>query len=222
MTGQSWWRVCLAAGVVIIVVQGWMGTVENTDPCGSTDGMPAILEFELVRTPDDVGALFGSEPCRSQLADALDQINTIDIFAFIPAFTSFLILGALALRGSGRPIAFLAVLVALAAGLCDQAEDQILLDISANLPGTQAQIDWLFWLVRGKFSLLGVAPILIGFLMQRLDRMEKTLGAIMIVGGVVAVAGTFGTYGLMMPGIGVGWVALLIAATKNSFRSRTD
>lgn len=222
MTSQNWWPACLVAGVCVIFVQGFMGTVENTEPCGSTDGMPAILAFELVRTPEDVDALFGSEPCRGQLTGAMDQINTIDIFAFIPAFTSFLILGALAMQGSGRWIALLAVLAALAAGLCDQAEDQILLKITASLPGTQSQIGWLFWIVRGKFALLGVAPILIGFLMQRLDRMEKTLGVIMIVGGVVAVAGTFGSYGLMMPGIGVGWVALLIAATKNSFRSRTD
>lgn len=217
MTSQSWWRLCLIAGIAVIVVQLWMGTVGNTEPCGPSDGLPSILAFELVCSPSDVDALFGSEPCRGQLATAMDQINTIDVFAFIPAFTSFLIFAALALQGRGKRISWMAVIVAIAAGLCDQAEDQILLDISSNLPGTQPQIDRLFWFVRGKFALLGVAPILIGSLMLKGDRLEIVLAVFMIVGGGVAVIGAFGPYQVMAPGIGVGWVALLAVALRNSF-----
>jgi hypothetical protein len=222
MSNQIWWRLCLAAGIIVIVIQAVMATVEGTEACGGDGSLASILVFELVRSPADVDALFGDEPCRSRLSEAMDQINTIDVFAFIPAFVSFLAFGALSVRSQGRRRALLAIVAAIVAGLCDQIEDQILFDITANLPGTQPQIDWLFFLVRAKFALLGIAPILIGSLLMTVGRSEFVLGLVMIGGGVAATVGTLGPYQLMGPGIASGWVALLIAAVRNSFWSTTD
>ena len=217
MSNQTWWRLCLAAGGLIIFFQAVMASVEDTEACGPDGGLPSILAFELVRSPADVDALFGDEPCRSRLSQAMDQINKIDAFAFIPVFVSFLVFGAISLRSNGRRRASLAIAAAIVAGICDQIEDQILFRITANLPGNQSQIDWLFWMVRTKFALLGVAPTLIGSLLIKAGRWEFVLGIVMVAGGITAVFGTFGHYQLMSPGIAVGWVALLIAAVKNSF-----
>ncbi len=221
MTSKDWWRLCLAAGFIVIVIQVAMGTTQNTEPCGPAGGLPSILAFELVRGPEDVAALFGDDPCRSRLVEAMNRINMIDAWAFIPAFVSYLVLGALAVRAHGRTIASLAIITAIAAGLCDEAEDQILLNITGDLPGTQVQIAWLFWLVRAKFALLGISPILIGILLFMQGRLEKFLGVVMIVGGAIAVIGTLGTYILLGPGIAITWIALLMAAMRNSIQ-RTD
>ncbi len=217
MAVQKWWRLCLAAGIIVVVVQAVMGTVPNTEPCGPTNGLPAILAFELVRSPADVEVLFGNEPCRSRMIKAMDQINSIDAFLFIPAFVSLLVLGALAVSPQGRLLAALAIVVTIVAGICDQLEDQILLNITASMPGEQSQIDYLFWLVRIKFAMLGIGPVFIGSLLLRMRRLESGLGLLMVAGGIAATIGTLGSYQLMTPGIGIGWIALLIAAARNSF-----
>jgi hypothetical protein len=148
----------------------------------------------------------------------MDHINTIDVFAFIPIFVAFLVFGAFSVRQPGHRRASLAIAAAAVAGICDQIEDQILFRITADLPGTQSQIDWLFWMVRIKFAMLGIAPILIGSLLTKTGQLGLVLGLVMIAGGIAAILGTFGQYHLMSPGIAVGWVALLIAAIRHSFR----
>ncbi len=216
MSGRIWWRLCFTAGLIVIAIQLAMGSIDGTEPCGPDLGLPAILAFELVTGPDDVDRLFGQEPCRSRLAAAMDQINMVDI-VFIPAFVCFLVFGAVALRSASALVAWLGVATAIVAGSFDQTEDQILLAITADLPGTQSQIDLLYWLVRGKFLLLGIAPILIGLMLYKLGPLEKGLAVVMSVGGLVAIAGVTGQYQLMTPGIAAGWIALLIAATRHSF-----
>ena len=133
MSERLAWSLCLAAGLVLVGFTILLGSVENMRACDGVTALDPMIRFEWVRTDDDVRALFGEEPCRSTLAAAMDRSNRIDVFAYIPTFTLFQLLAVWALRRHGRRLAIAAAVAAIVAALCDQAEDQILLAITAAL-----------------------------------------------------------------------------------------
>ncbi len=211
MSERLAWMLCLAAGLVLVGLTILLGGVEGMRACDGGTALDPMIRFEWVRSVTDVQALFGDEPCRSTLAAAMDRANRIDIFAYIPTFTLFQLLAAWALRGAGRRIALTASVAAIVAALCDQAEDQILLAITAALPGEQGQIDLLFWLVRVKFALLAFAAACIGLLLVRARDATRWHGLAMIGAAAVALAG-LAEPRLLTAGIGLAWAALLFAA----------
>ncbi len=220
MTVKNWWRLCAIAGFGVLAVSYIIGTIPNVDvACGGSSELRPILAFEFARTPADIAALFGEDPCRSRLVRAMDTLNIIDVFAFIPLFVAFLVTGAMAVKEHGRTLALLAAIIAVIAGLCDQAEDQILFAITPNLPGTQAQLDWLFWFVHVKFAGLALAGMAIGWLAFRDSLFGKGVGAMMIVGGLVSLFGLTGSdwWPLASLGLVLAWVPLWAYAIWSGF-----
>jgi hypothetical protein len=218
MSSRTAWILCLVAGLAVVALTFVLAGVD-VRACDGGTALDPIIRFEWVRTVDDVRALFGEEPCRSRLAAAMDRVNRIDVWAYIPAFTLFQLFAAWALRGSGRGLAIAAAAAALVAAVCDQAEDQILLAITASLPGEQGQIDLLFWLVRTKFALLALAAAFLGLLLARTPGTTRWLGTAMIVGSAIALAGLVAPQ-LLTPGIALAWTALLVAALLQVVRGR--
>ncbi len=212
MTSRIAWSLCAVAGLAVIVITRLMGGLEGCD------GLPgAVIRFEWVRTPAEVEALFGSEPCRSALVAGMDRLNRIDSLAFIPAFTLFQLFAARALRSHGRRLAASVAAAAVVAGLCDWGEDRLLFAITAALPGDQSLIDPLFWLVRAKFALLALAAAGLGLLLTRTGGAARWIGWLMIACGAVALAGLADPR-LLGPAIGLAWAALLGAAVLNVVR----
>lgn len=218
MSSRIAWGLCAVAGAAVIAITLMMGSVEGVRACDGAQSPSPVIRFEWVRTVADVQALFGEEPCRSRLAAAMDRVNRIDAVAFIPAFTLFQLIAAFALRGNGRVIAAAVALAAFVAALCDVAEDRLLLAITAALPGQQALIDPLFWLVRAKFALLALAAAGLGLLLTRTGGASRWIGWIMIACGALALAGLADPR-LLGPGIGVAWTALLAAAVLHLVRA---
>jgi len=219
MTSKRWWQLCAVAGAVIVGVQLFAAFADH-EACGPTDGLAPILAFELVHSPAEVDALFGSEPCRSRFAAAMDKINRIDMYLFIPALVCFLGCGALAAGGGAASVAWATVILVIVAGVCDQAEDQILLAITAELPGTQSQIDWLFYLVRIKFALLGIISVAMGALLAGHGGWTRGAALMLIVSGLMVIAAIFGAYWLLMPAIALSWLTLWIVALGGAFQSK--
>jgi hypothetical protein len=219
MSSRTAWILCLVAGVALVALTVVMGAAGGVRACDGITSPDAMIRFEWVRTVEEVRTLFGDEPCRSSLAAAMDRMNRIDVLAFIPAFTLFQIFAALALRGSGKGVAMAALAAAIVAAICDQWEDQILLAITGALPGEQAMIDRLFWLVRIKFALLASAAACLGLLLARSRGAARWLGMAMILGAVIALAGLAQPQ-LLTPGIALAWAALLIAAAVQVVRLR--
>lgn len=221
MSERLAWRLCLVVGLVLVGLTLLIGSVEGMRACDGSAALDPMIRFEWVRTVDEVRALFGAEPCRSTLAGAMDGANRIDIFAYIPTFTLFQLFAAWALHRWGRHVALTAAAAAIVAAVCDQAEDQILLAITASLPGEQGQIDMLFWLVRVKFALLAVAGACLGLLLTRRTGATRWLGIAMIVGAAVALVGQAAPQ-LLTPGIALAWTALLIAALISVVRGSSS
>lgn len=187
------------------------GRIPGLVACGPTGDNGPIIAWELARTPAEVAALFGVDPCRSTLIAAQRTALWLDGFGFIPAYTAFLSLAAWAAAGRRAwPI----VTALLVAGVADEVEGVLLFANLAELPGTQPQLDALFWVVRLKFLLLALATAAIAALLAW-SRRTVAFG-FGIVAGFGAIRALLGFFALpeprMMQGFTVAWVALLALA----------
>ena len=210
MTTRRAWTLCAVAGVVAFVATFVMGRVPGLKPCGPTMLSNAILAFEFARSPADLNLLFGVEPCRSTLIAAQRIDLLLDGLWFIPAYTAFLSLAALASGVAWRRWLVGALLVA---GLSDQVEGLILWALLGALPGTQGLLDALWAAVHLKFALLAVGTAAIGVAAQGPAWWQRLAGTVMIGGGCYAAASLIlAKHGQMMVGFSLGWFSLLALA----------
>jgi hypothetical protein len=221
LTTRVYWALSLIAGIAIIIVAAQLAAIPHQRACDGNHALGAVLRFELVTSPADVARFFGDGACRERLTTAMDAVNRFDSMAFIPAFTLFQIFAALALRGEYRHtrmrlIALGVVNAALFAGALDLLENIRLLEIAwtirAGNAASDVAISQLYWLVRIKFALLGLAAVGLGVMLaQRGTRLWKLLGTLATVGGFVCLAGLI-AHSLLMPGVLLAWSVVLVAA----------
>ena len=205
------WQRSAIAGALALIAAVLFARIPALQTCGPAIGVSPIEAFEIVRSPADVAALFGSEPCRSRLADAERTGLLLDSLWFVPCYVGFLCSAALATGArAGRWIAVAVVIAAL----CDEGENALLWVISRNLPGTQATIDALFILVRLKFALLALAVAAIAAALASARRLAPVLASLPIAaGGLLSLSGLVRMpNGRLMLGSFVAWAALLLAA----------
>jgi hypothetical protein len=221
LSATSAWRLCAAAGLATLIASTAFGWIQGLTPCGDSGGAGAILAFELARTPQAIAALFGAEPCTSRLAAAQAQALWLDLLGFIPAYSAFLALGAAALRPGARQLATAAIAAVLLAGLLDLLEGVVMFRILGDLPGSPGLLDALFWTVRPKFALLGVAEIAIGaLLIRRGNWAGKLAGVVSLAGGLASLALLLADPHAppMMLAHRYAWTALLLVALAASIR----
>ena len=218
----AWWATCLGAGIATLIVAIGFGVIPNIGGCGPGGDAGAIIAFEIVRTPADVAALFGTEPCRTPFVEAMRLSLWIDALVFIPAYTLFLCAGLMALRSQGPMLTLAGVVCALLAAVFDELEGVQLFTILAALPGEQATIDWLISYVRGKFALLALVALFLGWLMARRGGWMRWTGLLVTIGGAVTMFGLSddSRAGLLGLGGALAWIPLLIAAAIIVWRGR--
>lgn len=209
MTGRRAWAWCVAAGVLAFVASFLFGQVPDLKPCGPSGGLGAVLAFEFVRAPGDVAALFGAEPCRSALIAAQRTGLLIDGLWFIPAYTAFLGLAAWA---SGVAWRRWLIGVLLVAGLSDEVEGLILWTILGGMPGTQGQVDALWWAVHLKFALLAIGTAGVGWAVRQPGWRRLPGVAIAGAGLFAGLELALGNVPAMMRGFSLAWFALLACA----------
>ncbi|MGH6615600.1 hypothetical protein [Sphingomonas sp.] len=221
MSARAAWRWCAVAGVVAFFCSWLFGQIPGLVACGPIGDLTPIIAFEFVRTPAEVALLFGSDPCRSALVAAQKTGLLLDEFGFIPAYTAFLILGALA-AGSRGTLRTLTIVALAIAGLSDEIEGVLLYAILRDLPGTQSLLDPLWWAVHVKFALLALGTAGIGVaLIAARKWLTGAFGLILLGGGLYALYGlTIFPRGSMMTGFVLAWFALLVAALIASFAPR--
>lgn len=196
------------------------GRVPGLVACGPSGGAGPVIAFELVRTTEQVLALFGSEPCTSTLVAAQREALWLDLLGFIPAYTAFLALAAFALRRSGLLLALVTMSIFLAAGTFDEIEGLVMFRILDQLPGTQNLYDGLFWTVRPKFALLGVGEILLAALLWRGPLLAKIASGLLLAGGLASLYFLFNDphAPAMMKAHTYAWGALLAVALTGAIR----
>jgi hypothetical protein len=192
-------RACIAASIVVLAL-AIAGAV--TEPkCGDDRGLGPVIAFELSTNATEVDALVTTPECR----DALRQNTLFDIFVFIPAFTVFLIAGAL-LIGRKLAVPFFGL-----GAICDWLEDAVMVHL-LGMP--MATFEWLSALMiasRLKFLALSIGIIVLGFAARAAARVR---GHLMIIGGAIAIVGLLLEPRLVMPGTLIAWFSLAAVALR--------
>lgn len=206
------WRWATLAGMLALAISIGFSRIPGIDACGL--GGDAILNFEFVRSPADVDALFPAH-CRAEHIVAQRQGLWLDAMGFIPAYSSFLILSLIGLRIEGDPkaarTAGFAIIATLVAALCDQIEGLQLFAILSDLPGSQSTIDLLIPAVRVKFALLGLVVALAGGLHLQRPGWRKPIGGVILIGALWSLAGLAIDRSWLLQGSALAWLTLLLA-----------
>ena len=219
MTPRTAWRGCAAAGIVAFICSASFGRIPGMVACGPDAVINPIIAFEFARTPADIIALFGSEPCTTTLVAAQKTGLLLDALGFIPFYTAFLILAVIA-AGSRRRVQMAVIAIFMVAAVSDQIEGGILYAILRDLPGTPALLGALWWAVHVKFALLALGTIGIAEILARGRRLSRLFAGFIAMGGLLALTGLMTMpSSWMMTGFLLGWVSLLIAAFIASFSS---
>jgi hypothetical protein len=219
MTSRTAWRLCVLAGLIAFLCSWGFGHIPGLVACGPVPaGLSPIIGFELAKTPADVATLFGVDPCRSALVGAQWTGLWLDALGFIPSYTAFLILAAIAASGGRFRMVIVAMLVV--AGLSDEIEGLVMGGIIRTLPGTEAQLNQLYWAVHIKFGLLALGTTLIGLAVVRLGGLIPLLfGAVVWIGGIAAIYGFGELPGpVMMRAFTIAWFGLLATAILAAVR----
>lgn len=181
----------------------------------------AVSQFQRAETPADLAVLFGFPPDAQALA-AMNALNTLDLYAFIPAFTLFLIAGVFMLAGAPRgPLPWAAIVFVLIGAGADVMETSRQLAIGADMADAGAYLPlapW-HWL---KYSALGLNGLAVAGLCLVRDPRRWVLG-LMALAPLPAVLAAWA--GLIEPRVfGVAltlyWVTLLAVAAIELARKR--
>lgn len=181
----------------------------------------AVSQFQRAETPADLAVLFGSPPDQASVR-AMNALNTLDLYAFIPSFTVFLIAGVFMLAGSpSGPLPWAAIIFVLIGAGADVIETSHQLAVGADMTNASAHLPiapW-HWLKYGALALNGVAVA--GLCLVRApQRWVLGVAALLPLPSVLAAWA-----GLVDPRVfGVAftlyWVALLSVAGISLFRAK--
>ena len=194
MSGNRLWALLAAvAGIValgVVIAFQLLPEVRAATEAKCATG-DAVLRFEVARTPQDLDALFGpfGSACNVKVVAAMDAINTLDVWLFIPTYTAFVSFAALFLSG-GRlsALAMAAIGAALVALAADYVETFALLSYTPDLNATPeqlAQSSAAAWL---KFAALGVNGLLLAGLCFRAEPRRPILGALLCLPAIGVAA----------------------------------
>jgi hypothetical protein len=182
-----------------------------------------IIAFELVRSVQDLHAIFGDSAgaCRTAIAARLDYINEVDSYAFIPAYGAFLVFFFLGMRARNAGLAGLAIVLTLAACFADYAENYCLFHLSAHPDST----DWIAPLMlatESKWIGLGVVGMLGGLLLwrdgSRIDWLVATLCAIGLAATLTTLVAPHHIGPYLSNALALGWIVFLVVDIRETVR----
>jgi hypothetical protein len=184
----------------------------------STEVSTAVSAFQRSETPADIAAVFGNPADPARIA-AMDALNTLDLWAFIPAYALFLCAGAVLLGGLNNRWAQAAIVFALIGAAGDAIETWKQLQLTADIQNVGAHLPiapW-HWI---KYAALGLNGIAIASLCFTSAKKRWILGVIALLSFPLVVisymelatprafAATFALY----------WVALLVIAVSETIK----
>lgn len=223
------WRLCCAAGLLIVLLQIVSAQQPPAVPCGGLQPNYApIIAFELARTESDLRALFGEpgEPCRASLIERMDAINWIDVLVFIPIYGAFLVFFFLGMHERHARFAGLGVKLVLIAVVTDYLENLCLMQLTPQLDANSVWLALLPWATGAKWLALGAAAGVAGLIYASVKPRKwlivgAPLALICFLVFVVSVLSQIdpAAYGPMLsPAIGASWLLFLVTAGIGAVR----
>jgi hypothetical protein len=209
------------ATLVILLAFSWLPDVSAAYPSGEFG--PALSEFQRATAMAELNALFGDPADPAKLA-AMTAGNRLDLYAFIPAYTLFLIAAAVMLSSGARtPPVWFAMAAALLGAGADVFETWMQLEMTADwsraeelLPAV-APACWTKYFALAVHALACSAICLLG----ASKRWILGAGGFLPILGVSAdFAGVASIPSLMSVVFGAFWLALLGVAAAEIVRKK--
>jgi hypothetical protein len=129
-----------------------------SDVYSASEISPNVSAFQRAETPGDIAAVFGDPADAARMA-AMDALNTLDLWAFIPAYALFLVAAAVLLGGLRNRWTQIAIVFALLGAAGDIIETWKQLQLTADIENVEAHLPiapW-HWLKYAALALNGVA-----------------------------------------------------------------
>jgi hypothetical protein len=149
----------LALGIATLIAFGWLGgqpAVRAVYP--SNEVALAVSAFQRAETMQDIVLVFGYPVDDARVA-AMDALNRLDLWVFIPAYALFLTAAAIMLGGLRNRWTQVAIMFALVGAAADAVETWKQLQLTADMANAPAHLPiapW-HWLKYGALALNGVA-----------------------------------------------------------------
>lgn len=223
MSARAWALATAAMGGVslaLFVVFAMLPEVRAAADC-----LPpgSVVQFELARNGADLAAIFGApdSACRPLAIAAMDAVNRIDVFAFIPAYTLFCISAVLFLANGDwrRPLVIAAIAAALLAAAADYLETATLLAITQTLDAPGGLLQYSQTGAWSKFTLLAAHAVFSAGIGFTSEKPRPILGVLLMLPafGVAAAAYDHVNLATVMNGaFAIAWLALLAMAIRAS------
>lgn len=180
----------------------------------------AVSEFQRSVTTADLARVFGDPPNPAIVA-AQHSINTRDLYAFIPAYTLFLIAAAFMLGGARNAVSWIAAAFAVAGGAADAIETSVQLAITADLADAEQHLPvatW-HWIKYSALALNGLAVAALCLFDQR-KRWIIGVVALLPLPFVLSAWAGLSSPRLFSAAFGLYWIALLVIAVIETVRGR--
>jgi hypothetical protein len=160
---------CAVLGLAVLMLSAAflvLPPVQTAWAAGCADAL-AVQRFQLARSEFDLVLVFGArdDECRALVVAAMDTVNRLDLFAFIPIYAGFLISSVFMLAPYPRSHVAVAAFAATALAACgDVVETAAQLAITHNVDAPSSFIPALQIGAWAKYGFLAVHGVLTGAL----------------------------------------------------------
>jgi hypothetical protein len=211
----------LALGVATLIAFVFLGGQPAVrEVYASNEVALAVSAFQRAETMRDIVLVFGY-PIDDARVAAMDALNRVDLWAFIPAYALFLSAAAIMLGGLSNRWTQLAIAFALIGAAADAVETSKQLQLTADIANAEAHLPiapW-HWLKYGALALNGVA---VASLCATSERKRWILGVLAFAPFPLVALSYMGALStrVFAAAFTLYWVALLVIAAIESVRGR--
>jgi hypothetical protein len=213
--------ICVALGIATLIAFLALGSQPEVRAVYQPEEVSAAVSaFQRAETLMDVALVFGAPPQEARVA-AMDALNTLDLYAFIPAYVLFLIAAAIMVGGVQNRWTQVAIFFAVLGGLFDAIETWKQLQLTADFENVESHLPiapW-HWLKYGALALNGVAVASICFAASKPRYILGVIALLSFPMTVLAYMGLTQTRAFALA-LGIYWVALLVFAAIEAVRGR--
>jgi hypothetical protein len=221
MSGRTLPLVTLLLGLATLGAFLWLGlSPEVTSVYDRNEVALAVSEFQRSVTTADLARVFG-DPADPAIIAAQNSVNTRDLWAFIPAYTLFLIAAGLLLSERRGPITWAAIVFALLGGAADAVETYLQLRIASDLANAEQYLPVATW-HWAKYLALALNGLAVAALCLLAARKRWIVGVIALAPLPLVLLAWAGATSprLFSVAFAAYWIALLVLALIETVRGR--
>jgi hypothetical protein len=221
MSGRTLPLVTLLLGLATLGAFLWLGlSPEVTSVYDRNEVALAVSEFQRSVTTADLARVFG-DPADPAIIAAQNSVNTRDLWAFIPAYTLFLIAAGLLLSERRGPITCAAIVFALLGGAADAVETYLQLRIASDLANAEQYLPVATW-HWAKYLALALNGLAVAALCLLAARKRWIVGVIALAPLPLVLLAWAGVTSprLFSVAFAAYWIALLVLALIETVRGR--